>query len=173
MHVFLIAALTADGFIGRSDDHKSTRWTSKEDAAFFQEKTKKAGVVIMGRKTYETIGKPLPGRLNVVYSRQNSALDNSDSGENKNLQCTQESPEELLARLEDEGHSEVAICGGASIYTLFLENGLVDTLYLTIEPVLFGDGVKLFNKQLNKKLQLENQLKLSSQTIVLEYSLNN
>jgi dihydrofolate reductase len=56
MKTFIIAALTADGFIAKGSDHLSVEWTSKEDRKFFSDRTKKAGVVVMGLNTYKTIG---------------------------------------------------------------------------------------------------------------------
>ena len=69
MKCFIIAAVTADGYIAENDAHSPFGWTSKEDKHRFIELTKEAGVVIMGSKTYATIGKPLKERLNIIYSR--------------------------------------------------------------------------------------------------------
>ena len=163
MKTFLIAALSADGFIAKNSGHLAD-WTSKEDKQFFVEMTKRAGVVVMGQNTYETIGRPLPGRLNVVYSKDK---------EYEGVEVTQKDPKELLADLEKRGYEEAAIGGGATIYTMFMEAGLVDRLYLSIEPVLFGKGMSLFNKELDANLQLENVSKLGEQTILLEYNVVN
>lgn len=160
MKTFIIAALTADGFIARHSHH-SVDWSSKEDKRFFVEMTKRAGVIIMGQNTYETIGKPLSGRLNIVYSRDKTY---------EGVEVTQKYPGELLQDLEVRGYSEVAICGGATIYTMFMQANLVDKLYLTIEPILFGSGLSLFNKELDSKLELVSTRKLGEQTVLLEYS---
>ena len=53
---------------------------------------------------------------------------------------------------------------------MFMEKGLVDTLYLSVEPVIFGKGLTLFNKELDIKLELEKELKLGEKTILLEYT---
>ena len=160
MRVFLIAALSADGFIAKTSTHTPMEWTSKEDKQFFVETTKKAGVVVMGQNTYETIGKPLPGRHNVVYSRDRQY---------EGVQVTQAEPEALLKELESKGYKEVAVCGGSTIYTMFMEAGVVDKLYLSVEPVLFGQGMTLFNKELDVKLVLVQERKLGEQTLLLEY----
>src|SRR3989344_8136395 len=104
---FIIAAMTADGKIARNAGHAAT-WTSKEDKKFFVERTKQAGVMIMGQTTYETIGKPMPGRLNIVYSRKDIP----------GVETTTLDPMTLLADLEKRGFKEVAICGGSTIYTM-------------------------------------------------------
>lgn len=161
MKTFLIAAITADGFIARNSSHLAS-WTSKEDKQFFIQKTKEAGVVVMGLNTFKTMGKPLPGRHNIVYAPPGTTLEG--------IEITQDDPKTLLSKLEQKGFKEVAICGGATIYTMFLEAGAIDTLYLTIEPIVFGTGIHLFNKELDVKLQLESVEKLNEQTVLLEYS---
>ena len=60
MKVFIIAAISADGFIAKDPKEPSTSWTSLVDKKHFSEITKRAGTVVMGAKTYETIGKALP-----------------------------------------------------------------------------------------------------------------
>ena len=159
MQAFIIAALTADGFIGKSSQHL-TDWTSKEDKHFFVEKTKQAGVVVFGQNTFETIGKPLKDRLTIVYSKDKQY---------EGVEVTQKEPQELLEDLAKRGYTEVAICGGATIYTMFMQAGVVDKLYLSVEPVLFGQGLTLFNKELDKKLTLVSIQKLGDNTILIEY----
>jgi dihydrofolate reductase len=170
MNCFIIAALTIDGFIARDDAQISTSWTSAEDKKWFNQRTKDAGVIVMGSKTFATIGRPLPGRLSVVYSRNQSAeLVAAMEQYPDQIRGTDVSPKELLDQLEKEKYSEVAICGGSSIYTLFAKSGLVTKLYLTIEPVAFGKGVGLFNEVLDLKVRLVAVHDLSDQTKVMEY----
>ncbi len=165
MNVFLIVAQSADGFIAKNQTHLATDWTSKEDKQFFTERTKKAGVVVMGSTTYETFMRPLKERLNIVYSRDKTY---------EGVETTQKPPTELITELEGRGYEEVAICGGASIYTLFMEAGLIQTLYFTVEPILFGQGISLFNKSIEQKLVLKSSEKLNDQgTILLEYGIRN
>ncbi len=163
MVTFIIAALTADGFIAKHSKHLAD-WTSKEDKQFFHERTKRAGVVVMGSNTYETIGRPLPGRLNIVYSRDKTY---------EGVEITQKPAAQLLKELEGRGYKEVAVCGGCAIYTMFMEAGAVDKLYLTIEPILFGSGLTLFNKDLGKKLKLESIKNLNPNVVLLEYQVFN
>ncbi len=175
MTCFLIAALTADGFIARDAAHKSTRWTSKEDAAWFAQKSKAAQVVVMGRSTYDTIGKPLSDRVTIVYSRKGEVaqlVKNQSQLEKNKVYFTQLEPQDLLRKIEEFGFTDVAVAGGASIYTLFVRAGVVDKLHLTVEPILFGDGVKLFNQTLATKLKLVATKQLSEQTLLLEYDVS-
>ncbi len=161
MNVFIIAALSADGFIARRRDEFAD-WTSKEDKRRFVERTKRAGVVVIGRTTFETIGKSLPGRRMIVYTSKKITI--------PGVECTNESPQMLIERLEREGVRELAICGGASIYTLFIKSGLVRTLYLTIEPLIFGKGIRLFNESIPATLTLVSS-EQKEQSVFLEYKL--
>ncbi len=166
MHVFLIAAVTADGYIAEEVKQISTEWTSKEDKKFFKDMTTKSGVMVMGMNTYKTIGRPLPNRLTVVITRTPQEV---PAEHQENLLFTSQTPKEVLAMLEKKGFTEVAICGGAQIYTLFLKEKLVDTVYLTMEPVLFGKGVHLLTEAVDTKLTLKNCTQLNTQTLLLEY----
>jgi dihydrofolate reductase len=77
--------------------------------------------LIMGRKTFESIGRPLPGRTTIVLTRQS---DYTADG------CRiARSLRDALQIAEDGGETEVFICGGAAVYRDAL--GVADTLYLT------------------------------------------
>ncbi|CAN5371072.1 dihydrofolate reductase [soil metagenome] len=160
MKVFIIAAVTADGYIARSTNELAN-WTSPEDKQHFTAMTKRAGIMVMGRTTYDTIGRPLPGRKTVVYTSR--PLDNAE------VETTQESPVDLLKRLEAAGFKEVAICGGAAIYSMFLQAGVVDELYLTVEPILFGQGVPLYDQALDIRLKLADVGKLNDDVLLVHY----
>lgn len=160
MIVTLIAAVSADGKIAQNAGQSSLDWTSKEDTQFFVSKTKEIGTVVMGRKTFETIGKPLKDRRTIVMS---SAVGMDD------VEWTSESPADLVARLEREGVTRIALCGGAAIYDAFLSAGLVDELFLTVEPVLFGGGVPLFANGTRINLKLLDTTKLGESAVLLHY----
>lgn len=172
MQISLIAAMTADGFIGRSETDKSFDWTSGEDKKFYIEKLKKSDVIVMGRKTFETFSRYPKDSHWIIYTKNKEGLKKPQS-KNVIVETTTLSSKNLIEKLEEEGKKEVLICGGSSIYTMFLKSRMVDKLYLTIEPVLFGNGVKLFGDDLGQvNLKLIKTHHLSTQTIVLEYEVN-
>ncbi|MEN9614073.1 MAG: dihydrofolate reductase FolA [Candidatus Parcubacteria bacterium] len=160
---FIIAASSVDGFIGRKKDEPSFAWTTGADKKFFIERTKQAKVVVMGSKTFETIGKPLKDRLIVVYSRHKKY-------DQPGIETTALPPKELLESLEKRGYGEVAICGGSSIYSLFLEAKVVSKIYLTLEPRLFGAGISLLEKPTDTTLSLVSSTALGHNALLLEYS---
>lgn len=163
---FIIVAQTADGLIAKDFTHEAN-WTSKEDKKRFIEITKKAGVMIMGLNTFKTFKSPLKDRLHIVYAPK------EDWGENIDgiVEYTTEDPRTLITQLNNRGFSEIAICGGSTIYTMFMKSGLVDTIYLTIEPILFGKGMGIFKEDLNIKMELINLEKTESGTILSEYKI--
>lgn len=175
MQVILLAATTSDGFIARDKSEISTRWTSREDARWFSQKTKEIGLCVMGRTTYQTIGRPLPDRSTIILTSQPSLFEadhipslDQISNPLPSLVTSNMDPKSLVADLTQRNYPAVAICGGSSVYTQFMQAGLVDKLYLTIEPVLFGQGIKLFNDSIEANLNLVQTHHLSDQTIVQE-----
>lgn len=174
MHTFLIAAISADGYISQREQQASTSWTSQEDKQFFQVKTKQAGLIVMGRKTFATIGFPLPGRMNVIYTRQSQPDLVKEFGlsqqQQQHLRVTNLPPAQLIQELDEEGYQQLAVCGGSSIYTQFVQSGVVDEYFLTVEPVIFGDGVPLFNARLKLDLELVATKTLNQQgSLLLTY----
>jgi dihydrofolate reductase len=163
MRVFLIAAITADGFIGKDANHLAD-WTSKEDKRLFVRLTKEAGTLVMGARTFATIGRGLPGRRLIVYTNHPEQI-SADGAE-----ATNESPLQLCDRLRASGATGVAVAGGASIYNLFMQAGVVDELYLTMEPVIFGGGVPLFTSGPAKKLELLDVQKLNEDSVLFHYA---
>jgi dihydrofolate reductase len=94
----------------------------------------------MGHNTFRTFPSPLPGRLHVVLTR-----DTSDKTDIPGVvEYTDKSPQEIVADLEARGYSEAVMAGGAVANALYLKAGLVDEIWLTVEPLIFGTGIDLF-----------------------------
>lgn len=165
MKVTLVMAMSADGFITKHSDGL-VDWSSKEDKKFFVEKTKEAGVIIYGNQTFKTFNKPLPGRLNVVMTRTVEGKEQQP----ELLEYTDQSPEIILETLEQRGFNHVVLAGGAMINSLFFTKNLVDELFITIEPFLFGEGKRL-TEHLNMDIALDlvDQSLLNKDTILLHY----
>lgn len=121
--ISIIAAISRNGVIGKDG---RIPWNIPEDLAYFKKVTMEK-TVIMGRKTYESIGKPLSGRQNIVVSSHNVFY-----GDN----CiTVKSFSEALRK---SSGSEIFICGGYSLYKDALK--LAQKLYLTeIDADFDGD----------------------------------
>ena len=115
----IIAAITDNNALGK--DNKLL-FRLKKDMAHFKNITTD-NVVIMGRKTYESIGKTLPNRVNIVLSR------NMKSNEDF---YTFDSIEKAIEwSKENYPQKEIFIIGGASVYDKALKDDIVDKLYMT------------------------------------------
>ena len=100
-----VVAATPHGVIGRDGDMP---WRLREDLRRFKKLTM-GGVLVMGRKTFESIGRPLPGRRTIVVTRQ---VDWQHEGVE-----VAHSPDEAVASV---GRSRGFIVGGAEIYRQLL-----------------------------------------------------
>lgn len=169
MKKILMMAITVDGKIAKHTTHAAT-WTSKADKKNFIEETKKAGAIIMGQVTYDTIGRPLPNRLNIVMNPEPDTSKNIPGV----LEFTNRQPKELLAELESRGFQSVIIGGGASINGLFLSQGFIEEIWLTVEPKIFGNGLPLFsNVDVDLNLELLEIRKLDKNVFQMRYKVKN
>ncbi|NWH06401.1 dihydrofolate reductase family protein [Desulfobacter latus] len=169
MEVILLMASTVDGIIAKNSS-QVVDWTGKADKKYYVEVTKKAGVMIMGSNTYDSIGRPLPGRLNVVMTRDKSRQSDQD-----NLIFTDLPPAGILEDLERKGYTSVALVGGATVNTLFIRENLITQIHLTLVPRLFGSGLSLFAPPLDLDLEvsLTSTKDLGDGHILLIYHVGN
>jgi dihydrofolate reductase len=156
-------AMTADGMIAR-DSMQAVDWTGKADKGYFVRVTREAGVMIMGSKTFDAIGKVLPGRKNIVMTR-----DKNRRSQDPDLIFTDQSPGRIIADLDRRGFSSAALIGGAVVNTLFIKEGLVDEIHVTLVPRFFGKGLTLFSEDLDIQLELLDVQKLTSAHVLLKY----
>lgn len=164
--VIALAAITADGKIARAPGDPAN-WTSREDKRMFVAATKKAGAVIVGRTTFETFPQPLRDRLQIVLTSTPERHQPRDDG----VEYRRGEPDVILAELARRGYTEVALIGGAKVYAAYLGAGLVDELWFTIEPLLFGRGVSLCGDGMDADVQLRLQdvVRLNEQSVQLRY----
>ncbi|RDH81674.1 MAG: type 3 dihydrofolate reductase [endosymbiont of Galathealinum brachiosum] len=124
MIISLIAALDKNRLIGADN---GMPWHLPADFKHFKEITM-GKPVIMGRKTFESIGRPLPGRQNIVISRNGFSADGITSVNSIDAAL------QLVSDIE-----EVMIIGGANIYQQMIEKS--DRLYLThVDAECEGDA---------------------------------
>lgn len=165
MKVVLIMAMTADGIIAHHGSHFPD-WTCSADKKLFKRTSQEAGVIIMGSRTFDTIGSPLPGRLNVVMTRHPERYHPDD-----NILFFSGSPENLLATLSDKGYETIVLAGGAIINSLFIGSKNINEILLTISPKLFGQGLTLFAEPLDLDLELLESQRLERNTLLLRYGI--
>ncbi len=123
MGVYLVAAVDRKGNIGWRG---SLPWDLPADRRHFRQLTM-GHVVVMGRRTFQSIGRPLDGRINVVLSRERAF---SAKG------CiTLHSPEEVMERFRGK---EIFVIGGGEVFRAFIP--VAERIYLTrIDHEFEGD----------------------------------
>jgi len=133
----IIVAMSSNRVIGVNN---TLPWHLSEDLKHFKSLTT-GHTIIMGRKTYESIGRPLPNRRNIVISRNSN---------------TSYEGVEVVHSLEDAfsistNDKEVFVIGGSNIYEQALS--FVDQLYITeIKKSFLGDA---FFPEINKQIWIE------------------
>ncbi|KMQ73701.1 dihydrofolate reductase [Marinobacter subterrani] len=123
MRKALIVAMSRNRVIGRNNN---LPWYLPGDLRYFKQATM-GKPIIMGRKTWDSIGRPLPGRMNVVISRNETWEAPTGTVAAKSLQ---EALVKAEAQAELEGGDEVMIIGGGQIYAEALP--MVDRMYVTL-----------------------------------------
>ncbi|MEZ6137391.1 MAG: dihydrofolate reductase [Pirellulaceae bacterium] len=125
----LVVAAANNGVIGRGD---ALPWRLSSDLRRFKAMTM-GHCLLMGRKTYESIGKPLPGRQTIVLSRLRSRCDGI-APTSHTAKCTWPAEVTLVDNLAHvnahvEAGRQVMVVGGAQIYSIALP--YCDTIWLT------------------------------------------
>ncbi len=167
MDVILLMAMTLDGKIARSHS-ELINWTGKQDKQYFVKVTRQAGVVVMGSKTFDTIGHPLPGRKNIVMTR-----DKTRKSDHKDLVFTDQTPQQILGDLKLQGFDQVVLIGGSVVNSLFAKENLITRIHVTLVPIVFGQGLSLFNTDLGLSLEYEESREIGKGHLLLMYKVKN
>ncbi len=146
--ITIVAALSANGVIGTDG---KLPWYNKEELQHFKQLTT-GKTIIMGRKTFESIGKPLPNRRNIVISKTLKNIEGAEIYENI---------DEALAKA---GNKEVFVIGGREIFEQTIE--LANKMYLSYIDGNF-EGEVLFPTFNEKQWKIIEKKKYSGfETIV-------
>ena len=174
MQVILIAAQSLDGFITRHDT-PGAAFTSAADKAWFRTALEMFDVGVLGGVTYRAerehfLANRQPGRRRVVLTRQPEQY--ATDAKPDVLEFTNEGPKDLAARLRGLGHHRCALLGGSQIHSLFLDAGLVNELWITLEPRLFGGGTPLLAARTDTSLRLLGTQSLGGDTVLVKYAVH-
>lgn len=137
MIISLIVAASTNNVIGKNNQ---LLWSLPNDMKFFKNTTW-AMPVLMGRKTFESLGKPLPGRLNIVITRQKDWKAEGVTVVN--------SLQEAIKTADDADYNEAFVIGGGEIFKEAV-SAIADRIYMTrVDATLEGDAFfpEIDNKQ--------------------------
>jgi len=146
--ISIYIATSIDGYIAREDG--SLDWLDRvggfDEDYGFKNLLNSIDALIIGRKTYEiatTVPDPYPGKRVIVLS-------NSLNSVKKGMELYRGDLTELTTKLHKDGIKHIWVDGGATICQ-FLSSQMVDTMTLSIIPVILGAGIPLFNV-INKEI---------------------
>ena len=128
--------------------------------------------VLMGRNTYEIglkqgITNPYPNLNQYVFSRS------MDKSPDKNITLISDNALETVKTLKNKTGKAIWLCGGSNLAGQLLEEHLIDSLIIKMNPVLFGSGIQLFSGSKNLiKLSLTECKQFDSGHVLLYYQVN-
>lgn len=172
----MIMVTTLNGKITKGNDPDIYTWTSREDQKYFSSLLKRNNLMVMGSETYEAARKNIKldsNQLRIILTRNPARYRANAVAVPGKLEFSNESPRQLVKRLENKGFKQMLLLGGGTINTLFLKESLVDELYLTLEPKIFGKGKTLVREgEFGILLGLINIKRLNqSGTLLLKYKI--
>jgi dihydrofolate reductase len=166
---------------GGSEGTKFGGWNLKlmddESSKFKFDELMKTDIQLLGRKTYEGFAKAWPAmeettgefgkRMNetpkylVSTTLQEAAW--------KNSHIIKDNIAEEITKLKQQEGGYILVAGSGTLVNYLLEQGLVDELRLMVNPIILGEGRKLFDGAATTKLKLVNTQEFSNGTVVLTY----
>ncbi len=171
MKKILVFVTTLDGKITHWGDPHVRKWSSEEDQHYFEEIWDDSSLTVMGSRTFDAEPmKPTPTHHLIIMTR--TPVKYKDYEVVGQLEFTNQSPAQLVAHYEKEGLRQMLIVGGPHLATSFFKAQLIDELWLTIEPKIFGTGGNLvINENLNIDLQLISVEKVNERgTLITKYA---
>ena len=170
MKKILVFVATLDGKITHWGEPHVKRWSSEEDKNYFKKTWDDSSLIVMGSSTFDvkpTV--PSPAHYVVVMTRNPEKYKHYEvAGQ---LEFTDHSPVQLVAHYEKKDLRQMLIAGGPHIATSFLKAKLIDEVWLTIEPKIFGTGGNfVINENLEIDLQLLSVEKVNERgTLITKY----
>ncbi|OGL60963.1 hypothetical protein A2752_00510 [Candidatus Uhrbacteria bacterium RIFCSPHIGHO2_01_FULL_46_23] len=148
MKVTLYMAISIDGYIAKKDGDSD--WVSEADSKIFEKKIEEAGCIVVGRKTFDQYYNdlyPVEGVTNIVLTNDATRKD-----KNENVIFVP-SPKEALQVAEKKGYDKVLLIGGGHVNGTFIQENLIDDVFLSVHPLVLGEGIKIF-ENFRKQVEL-------------------
>ncbi len=137
--MILIFVSTLDGKITKWGEQNVSSWSSHQDKDYYKKILTESRLIVMGSNTFnaDTFKHSSNHQLIIMTGHPGKYKNLEIKGEGE---FTNEPPVELIARFKNEGHKQMLVIGGPHIATSFLKEQLIDELWLTFEPKIFGTG---------------------------------
>ncbi len=152
-------------------ENDDTGFVSETEWSSFRSKIQEIGNLVVGRRTYEIMHRN--GDLkNLENIKVAVVTKNSSTQLEGTSHFVAQSPKSAIALLTERGFEKILIGGGGMLNGSFMSEGLIDEIFIDIEPVAFGKGIKLFGESdFGAKLRLVDTKQLSPNEIQLHYEI--
>ena len=167
-------ATSVDGFVSHADGSVEGFQMNGEHVADYLQRLASYDTVLMGRSTYEwgyrfglTPGAPAyPHMMHLIFSRT-LRFEQSDK-----VRIVSDDTLGVVESLKQDGGTDLYLCGGGAFAGFLLEHGLIDRLILKQNPVVFGQGIRLFGACTRKvSLELGALKRYDNGVTLLEYDI--
>lgn len=181
----LLAHTSLDGFVAGSQGQLDDFDAGEENLQFICTLTKEADSALLGRVSYELLNRYWPtakdlsnaSKGTVAYSNwYNSAkkivISKTIKGENlKNTIVIDDQIPDRILNIKSEAGGDILIFGSPAVSQLLMQNNLIDTYWIFVNPIIFGKGISLFTEMSTKiKLKLVATKQFSNGEFGLCYS---
>jgi|SRR5882757_6032623 len=170
MRISIYIATSANGFI--SNSRNVPDWLSPEYGKGLVEVCQQKRAVIMGRTTYEILA---PAHLPLKDEGISIVLTSRSDIEpaNATVMFTSDRPDKIASMLQEKGFTEAVIIGGTAVISEFFNAGLVNDIFMVVEPTLFGGGGLPLLKDVKRdhKMRLIDSTRLNDNTLKLHYQI--
>src|SRR3989338_10272303 len=171
MKVSAMIVASLDGKLTRGEERDIYQWASPEDGVYFKKYRSEADVIVMGRRTYETIKKTVDlsmKAVRVVMTHSPEKYHNDEIPDK--LVFTSESPRKILEQYTKKGLNKMLVVGGPGVFMHFFQEKCIDEVVYTLEPLIFGKGNDLVLDRIDIKFELIESRRLNKQgTLFLRY----
>ena len=171
MKTILIFVSTLDGKITKWGEPNVSSWSSHQDQDYYKKVLNESRLIVMGSNTFnaDTFKPSADHQLIIMTGHPDKYKSLEITGQ---IEFTNESPVELIARFISKGHKQILVVGGPHIATSFLKEQLIDEVWLTIEPKIFGTGGNFATEvNLDINLHLIHCKKVNEQgTLITKYA---
>jgi dihydrofolate reductase len=139
MKTILIFVSTLDGKVTKWGSPHVKLWSSHQDQDYYKNVLNESELIVMGSNTFNAdTFKPTPNHLLIIMTRHPDKYKSLEvPGQ---IEFTNESPAALSTRFKSKGYKQMLVVGGPHVATSFLKEQLIDELWLTFEPKIFGTG---------------------------------
>jgi dihydrofolate reductase len=172
MKTILIFVSSLDGKITKWGEPNVRLWSSHQDQDYYKKVWNESRLIVMGSSTFnaDTFNPSPDHQIIIMTSHPDRYKSYEVPGQ---MEFTNETPVELSSRFGSRGQRQMLVVGGPHIATSFLKEQLIDELWLTIEPKIFGTGENFAtDAKLDIDLRLIQSEKVNDQgTLITKYAI--